>query len=78
MKNSEIRMKTIRAAEHLHNMGYGKNDIIGIVARNHHHLAPIVFASFAIAAPVNPMDPDFTTGKPVCNSCSDIRIILIR
>lgn len=63
MKNSEIRMKSIRAAEHLHNMGYGKNDIIGIVARNHHHLAPIVFASFAIAAPVNPMDPNFKAGK---------------
>lgn len=56
-------MKTIRAAEHLHKMGYGKNDIIGIVAKNHHHLAPIVFASFAIAAPISPMDPNFIAGK---------------
>lgn len=62
MKNSEIRMKTIHAAEHLLNMGYGKNDVIGVVARNHHHLAAIVFAAFAIGAPLNPIDPNFTAG----------------
>lgn len=63
MKNSEIRKKTIRAAQHLHKMGFGKDDVIGIVARNHHHLAPIVFASIALAAPLNPMDPNFKAGQ---------------
>lgn len=38
-------------------MGYGKDDVIGIVAKNHHLLAPIVFASIAIAAPLNPIVP---------------------
>lgn len=63
MKNSEIRLKTIRAAEHLQNMGYGKNYVIGIMAKNHTNLASIVFASMAIAAPLNTMDPNFTTSK---------------
>lgn len=62
MRNSEILMKTIRAAQNLHRMGYGNNDVIGILAKNHHHLAPIVVASFAIAAPINPMDPNFKAG----------------
>lgn len=63
MKNSEIRLKTIRAAQHLLNMGYGKNDVIGIVAKNHQNLAPIVFACFSIGAPINPMDPKFRAGR---------------
>lgn len=62
MKNGEIRRKTIRAAQHLLEMGYKKNDVIGIVAKNHHNLAPIVFAAFAIGAPVNPIDPNFVAG----------------
>lgn len=46
MKNGEIRKKTIRAAQNLHKMGFGKHDVIGIMANNHHNLTPIVFASF--------------------------------
>lgn len=62
MKNSEIRKKTIRAAQHLHKMGFGEHDVIGIVAKNHHYLAPIAFASMSLAAALNPMDPNFKTG----------------
>lgn len=62
MKNKEIRTKTIRTAEHFLKMGYGKNDVIGVVAKNHHHIAPIAFASFAIGAPLNPIDPNSNAG----------------
>lgn len=63
MKNSEIRLKTICAAQNLLKMGYGKNDVIGIAARNHPNVAPIVFASFSIGAPINPLDPKFNAGQ---------------
>lgn len=62
MTNSEIRKKAIRAAQNLYKLGFGKDDVIGILAMNHHNLAPIVFASIALGAPLSPMDSNFNTG----------------
>lgn len=40
-------------------MGFDGGEIIGIVAKNSHHLAPIVFAALAIGCPINTLDPSF-------------------
>lgn len=55
-------MKTIRAAQNLQKLGYNSKGIFGFVAKNSHHLAPIMFASIALGSPVNVLDPSF--GKP--------------
>lgn len=55
----EIRIKTIRAAQNLQNRGYKSKQVYGLLARNSHHLAPIVFASICIGCPVNTLDPCF-------------------
>ncbi|XP_031621711.1 4-coumarate--CoA ligase-like 7 [Contarinia nasturtii] len=55
----ELRMKTIRAAQNLQKRGYHSKEVFGIVAKNSHHLAPIVFASLAIGSAVNSLDPSF-------------------
>lgn len=59
MTNKEIRIKSIRAAKHFTEMGFTKNDVFGFIAKNTHHLAPIVFGSLIIGAAVNPLDPSY-------------------
>lgn len=75
MSNAEIRVKSIRAAISLAEMGFGSGDVFGIISKNHHHLAPIVFAAACLAAPFNTLDPNFKKGienyenyeKPILN-----------
>lgn len=55
----ELRVKTIRAAQNLRKRGYHSKEVFGILAKNSHHLAPIVFASLAIGSAVNTLDPSF-------------------
>ena len=78
MSFDEIRIKTIRAAQNLQKLGYGSNGISSVIARNSHHLAPIVFASIAIGNPVNGIDTSFgkteflhmlETTKPILLFC---------
>ncbi|XP_031621710.1 4-coumarate--CoA ligase 1-like isoform X2 [Contarinia nasturtii] len=52
-------MKTIRAAQNLQKRGYRSKQVFGVLAKNSHHLAPIVFASLAIGSAVNTLDPTF-------------------
>lgn len=65
MTNEEIRLKTIRAAQNLLKIGYRDGDIIGIIARNSHHLAPIVFAALSIGCPITTLDTSWTTQEIV-------------
>ncbi|XP_031623989.1 probable 4-coumarate--CoA ligase 1 [Contarinia nasturtii] len=74
----EIRLKTIRAAQNLQKRGYKSKNVVGIIAKNSHHLAPIVFASLAIGSAVNTLDTSFKkaellhmlkTTKPVVIFC---------
>lgn len=51
----EIRIKTIRVAQHLQEQGYKREQVIGIVAGNVSQLAPIVFAAFCSGCPINPV-----------------------
>lgn len=53
MTCNEVRLKAIRAAQNLQQRGYQSKQVIGIMAKNSHHLAPIVFASMAMGCPIN-------------------------
>lgn len=57
----ELRLRTIRIAQHLTRMGYGSDskDIFTMIVRNGEHTAPVMFACFALGVPVNTLDPSF-------------------
>lgn len=55
-----MRRQTIRAAMNLQNLDYRQGDIIGIVAKNSHFVAPIVYASMCIGCPLSALDPSFS------------------
>lgn len=78
MTFDEIRIRTIRAAQNLQKRGYKPTQVFGIMAKNSHHVAPIVFASISMGCPVNTLDPSFgktellhmlNTTKPVLMFC---------
>lgn len=53
----DIRLKSIRTAQNLQKLGCKTNDVIGIVARNTHHLTPIVLAAFYLGCPLSILEP---------------------
>lgn len=59
MTYDEIRLKIIRAAQNLQKRGYHAKEVFGVVAKNSHYLAPIVFASIGIGCAVNTLDPSY-------------------
>lgn len=59
MTYDELRINTIRAAQNLQKRGHNSKKVFGFLAKNSHHLVPIVFASLAIGSPVNTLDPSF-------------------
>lgn len=59
MSYNEIRLKSIRAARNLQARGYKAKQVFGFLAKNSHHLAPVVFASFYLGCPVNTLDASF-------------------
>lgn len=59
MTFDEIRLKTIRAAQNLQKRGYNTKQIFGLIARNSHHVTPIVFASMCLGCPINTMEASF-------------------
>lgn len=63
--NMQIRMHSIRLAMNLQRdpLGVRKDDVIGLVTRNHEMVSAVVFAAFALAAPVNALDPNFKVGR---------------
>lgn len=56
----EMYTKTVRAAQHIENLGYKEDDIFAIMSRNNHNLAPIVFALLSLGYPFQTLDPSFT------------------
>lgn len=48
-----MKIKTMRAVQNLQARGIKPGQIVEIVARNSHHLAPIVFASLALGCTFN-------------------------
>lgn len=64
LTNLEIKIKTIHAAQNLLKVGINIGDVVAVIARNHHYVAPVVFACLTIGAPVNTLDASF---KPSIN-----------
>lgn len=60
--NEEMRFKSISVAQNLLKIGVAKNDVLGLFTRNNTYLAPIVFGSLLIGAPINPLDPSYKIG----------------
>ncbi|XP_037037635.1 4-coumarate--CoA ligase-like 7 [Bradysia coprophila] len=67
MTCDEIRLKAIRAAQNLQQRGYEPKQVIGIMARNSHHLAPIVFASMSMGCPINAIGSTFDRADLIQN-----------
>ncbi|KAL1396571.1 hypothetical protein pipiens_010441 [Culex pipiens pipiens] len=57
----ELRLRTIRIAQALTGLGYSRDraDIIAMAVRNGEHVAPALFACFALGIPVNTLDATF-------------------
>lgn len=57
----ELRLRTIRVAQALAGLGYSRDraDIIAMAVRNGEHVAPTLFACFALGIPVNTLDATF-------------------
>lgn len=64
LTNQQIRLNAIRLAMHLQrgHLAVKKDDVISIISKNHELLSAVVLASFALAAPINPLDPAFRVG----------------
>lgn len=60
LTNDEIRIKSIRVAQNLQNLGFNKNHIFSFAASNNHHIASVVFGTLAIGAGVSTLDPSYT------------------
>lgn len=57
MTNANIRLKTVRAAQNIQQLGYKPKDIFAIMATDNHHLAPIVFASLCLNCTMSLINP---------------------
>jgi 4-coumarate--CoA ligase len=55
----EMWIRTVRIAIKLDEMGFKKGDIVGVIALNSEHLAPLVFACFTLGIGMNFMAPNF-------------------
>lgn len=56
MTKAEALKRTLRCAQNLQKLGCSQDDCIGIVARNHHNLTPLLYAALCIGVPVTPLD----------------------
>lgn len=56
----EMRMRTMKIAKHLMSSGFKQGDVVGVMASNSEHLAPVVFACLALGLPLNFLSPVMT------------------
>lgn len=63
LTGKEIRLKSIRVANALRQMGFKTSDIMMLAVRNHPDMCPALFGCFIIGAPVNAVDVNFSVGK---------------
>lgn len=54
-----MRIKCIRVAQNLQARGFRPKQILTLISKNYHNVAPVIFASLSIACPLNPIDPSF-------------------
>uniref|UniRef100_A0A182RKC9 AMP dependent ligase n=1 Tax=Anopheles funestus TaxID=62324 RepID=A0A182RKC9_ANOFN len=56
----EMYLRTVRIAQHLSQLGYGKDTpMAALASRNGEHVAPVMFACFALGIPINTLDVAF-------------------
>lgn len=58
-------MKTIRAALKLQELGFKRDDVLAVAAKNNHDVAPIVFAAFCLGCPVHALGITFNKSEMV-------------
>lgn len=57
----QMVQRTVRIAQRLTGLGYGKHTPMAALASgNGEHVAPVMFACFALGIPINTLDPAFT------------------
>lgn len=59
MTYDELRLRIIRAAQNLQKRGYVRGQVFTTVAKNAHHLAPIVFGSLGIGCSMSTLEPTY-------------------
>lgn len=63
LTNRELKINAIRVAQHLETLGIRSGDVVAVLAANHHHLSSVLFGAMALAAPVNILGLNFSTGN---------------
>lgn len=65
----QARIASIRVAQHLNKLGYGRGDVFAFICRNGTDLLPTLYGSFLIGAAVNPLDAGFKKDdiKHICS-----------
>lgn len=63
MSFDTIRLNTIRVAQNLQRRGYQSKQVFGLMAKNSHHIASIIFASLSIGCPINTLSATFSKTK---------------
>lgn len=56
----EMRVRIMKIANHLREIGMQQGDIVGIMATNTENVAPVLFACFTLGVPVNTLAPIMT------------------
>lgn len=60
MTSKEMRLKSLKVAENLRNIGIKSGDYITFVANNQNDLVPLVIGALACGAIINPLHVGFT------------------
>lgn len=53
----EMRQRSIKMMKHLQMLGLKQGDVVGIMATNSEHLAPVIIACFTLGLPINSLAP---------------------
>lgn len=61
----QLYLQTIRAAQNLQKLGLKKGDVVNVVSKNNHELAPIALAIVACGFVMSTMDPSFNEADMV-------------
>lgn len=64
LTNGELRISTIRVAQNLQRLGIRSGDVVAVMAANRDFVSSVVIGAMALAAPVNILGVNFSTGIP--------------
>lgn len=75
MTCNEMRLKSLKVAEHLEGVGIQRGDHISIISGHKEDLASVFLGALAMGSVVNPLNCDFSVGK--CSASNGFVIILM-